>query len=350
MPDESPQETFTDWADADYEKLRKAITRSGYPLQGMVVDKLLKNLPSEASHQRIEIQEEWSFVDRETEAIRQIDALVGYQVSETQQDRDDFHDPSSWIRVHLNFLVECKQSDLPFVVFTRETAGHCSIPLMFGHPHEDIELRDDPTAEGIIQMSASDALGIWDLGIPNPVRAMSIAKAHRKGKSLELSGEDCYRSIALPVLKALEHLKDITRPGHQRMYYDVRLVFPIAVLRAPLISAEVIEGDVRIKPVSHVRLLRSEPGPESLGGFESTGFDIVNYDYLDSYVDAARKAASILAERIKSFSTQMLTGIAVFDPTSSELSRKYPYASMKAHVGIDEMAESLRARFREVHS
>lgn len=333
-----------------HEQLRDAVLQSGYPLQGMVVDQLLEAIGKEnLDGHRSGVQEEWSFVDKETSTVRQIDALVDWQVTPNANGRDDFSDASSWIRVHLNFVVECKQSNLPYVVFARDTAGHCRIPLMFGLPHENIELREQSAVDSPIVMQAADALGTWKLGLPKPPFAVSIAKVHRKGKNLELSGEETYRSIALPMAKALEYLRVTSTPGPNRMYYDVRIVFPIAVLRAPLVSAQVKNGEVELRDIPWVRLLRSEPDSGDWRGPSVSGFDVVQYDYLPTYAAAAKNAAIEAASRIEDFATQLLMGIAVTDASYNETGNSHLYKALRPHVDANGLQKILRDRFRAAH-
>ncbi|VFA95723.1 Uncharacterised protein [Nocardia farcinica] len=288
------------------EELRAAVLRSGYPLQGMVVDKLIETIGGPASA-NWDIQEEWSFVDGDTNDVRQIDALVSWQASNLNPDPvANFSDPSSFIRVHLTFLIECIQSELPYVAFTRETASGCRTPLLLGLPHEDLGLRINATDKtATVGMSTKDALGTYEFGSrcgQYPPVAVSISKAQWiKGGHLELSGQETYRSLTLPMLKAIDYLKESSRPSEQRMYYDLRLTFPIAVMRAPLFEARVQNGAVQLAEVPLVRAVRSEPTSKTGRWPDTSGFDIVQYDFLADYAQNATNSVLELVERVKKF-------------------------------------------------
>jgi hypothetical protein len=200
-------------------------------------------------------------------------------------------------------------------------------------------------------MSSVDALGTGDLGLPQPPLAVSMAKVHRKGKNLELSGEETFRGIALPISKALNHLRVSSTPGGHRMYFDVRLVFPLAVLRAPLLTVRVENERVDLQDTPWVRLLRSEPDSDgwSWRWPSMTGFDIVQFDYLSTYATAAKRAAEEAALRIAEFAPQLLTGVAV--SAESSPGEKYPpYKTLIPHVDVRGLEEILRERFRAAHA
>jgi len=81
--------------------LAEAIRHSGYPLQTVIAN-YLRN--------RFMVQEEWGYVDRDTRELRTIDILA--------QDRlYDLSAEQPYARPILNLIIECKQSDLPFVFF-----------------------------------------------------------------------------------------------------------------------------------------------------------------------------------------------------------------------------------------
>ena len=76
-----------------------AVRASGYPLQ-IIVSKILGD--------KFHLIEEWSYRDGDTE--RTIDLLAEMQLF-------DFSEPQPRVRPTLNLLIECKQSDLPYIFF-----------------------------------------------------------------------------------------------------------------------------------------------------------------------------------------------------------------------------------------
>jgi len=360
MPESSTHDGLTLPGGVTYNQIRDAVVRSGYPSQGMVIDKLIEVIGAKnPEFPTLMIQEEWSFIDDDSNAVRQIDALVDWLITSDADEedndfsraRDNFADAASWIRTHLNFLVECKQSDLPYVAFTRNTTIGCRIPLLFGLPHETLSLIFRSDRELSMGMGAADALGTWDLGFPELANAVSIAKAHRKGKELELSGEEMYKGLALPMLKALEYFRKTSKAHSKKMYFDVRVVFPIVVIRAPLVGVQVKEGNIELRDLPWARLVRSEPDePDLWWNASVSGFDVVQFDHLTEYAAAAKKAAIEISERIKSFATQLLTGKAVFSDEDSVTEADHPYKTLLPHVNPQELAEILRKNFLDAHN
>jgi hypothetical protein len=88
-------------------------------------------LPAAILRPSFSVQEEWSYVDRDSSDLRSLDILAG-------QELFDLHtNPQPRVRPELNLLIECKQSQLPYVFFLAgETPWGAEIPLIAGL-HED---------------------------------------------------------------------------------------------------------------------------------------------------------------------------------------------------------------------
>src|SRR5687768_10945920 len=95
--------------------LIKAIETSGYPLQGIVAEKLIDA--------GFEVAEEWGFIDRDTNEHRSLDISA----SRKWGDNKDPVVPS------LSLLIECKRSTHPYVFFKKvsEVPAHV-FPLVSG--------------------------------------------------------------------------------------------------------------------------------------------------------------------------------------------------------------------------
>ena len=83
--------------------VQAAIDKSGCPLQ-TVLGNLLRD--------DFAVQDEWSFLDRDTKELRAIDLHAGKELF----DRTRLNE-SPRVRPSINLLVECKQSELPYVFF-----------------------------------------------------------------------------------------------------------------------------------------------------------------------------------------------------------------------------------------
>jgi len=316
-------------AGIETDDLIAAISRSGYPLQSEVVDIITRELPISAYGPRV-LQEEWSYIDRDENTTRQLDALLSFEVERL----DESHKPAlptspeAYLRGHLDFLIECKQSELPFVFFVRD-ADFGNFPILGGIPFEDIRIYMGQSDPNPMRMTTYNALSLHDLpfAITPPV-AVSMSRVYRKGKSLELSGEESFRGLALPVLKALSYYLQEVTPRSPQLYQDIRTVVPLVVLRAPIVAVKMVNGGPALESVPWVRLIHNEPGRgsalDSIGRYAFSGnkaFDVVHVDYLSQYVGHSFKAACEVIKRARIFGASMMTGAATFAFDTAE-SRK----------------------------
>jgi hypothetical protein len=97
--------------------LQNAIELSGYPLQSIASDVILSVL--EGDDRNCYAQEEWSFIDSDENIVRQLDGLITCEfIGKQVETRDPPLDPSSYLRFQADILMECKQSDMPYVFFS----------------------------------------------------------------------------------------------------------------------------------------------------------------------------------------------------------------------------------------
>src|SRR5438046_3002634 len=82
------------------EQIANAVDRSGYPLQTVV---------GQALRQNFHVREERSYVDRDTKELRSIDIRAEMRLHEWT--------PQPRVRPQLTVLIECKQSQLPYIFF-----------------------------------------------------------------------------------------------------------------------------------------------------------------------------------------------------------------------------------------
>jgi hypothetical protein len=91
-----------------------AVEKSGYPLQTVVADILRKKLYG--------VQEEWSYIDRDTKELRTIDILAEKLLF-------NFEEGQPRVRPTLDLLIECKHSIMPYLFFLSPAK-----PLLFEFP------------------------------------------------------------------------------------------------------------------------------------------------------------------------------------------------------------------------
>lgn len=343
--------------------LQSAIERSGYPLQAVVVDSVTEALRGENDH--FAVQEEWSYIDADTDQVRRLDAVIScrFGALESRAEYGQPSDPSDHLRVALDLLIECKQSDLPFVFFVRDGLG-CRAPTVLGLPHPDLHLimGDDLARVG---MSATDCLGLYDLAFAEaPATAVGFARTHRKGKELELSGEDSFRGLALPLAKAFQHYREVTKQKPHHLFFDIRSVVPVAVLRAPMVAVSMVDGSPSMKAVPWIRVVQTDVAlDDPFNGVRADAhfFDAVHVDYLPQYVTACAAAAREIGRRAKDFAIPIITGEARWSlpadsteggagGTESGESEPAPYLSMSGAMSKENFLKWMAQRWTEVHS
>jgi hypothetical protein len=261
------------------EDLAAAVAISGHPMQARVAKEVRRaflDWGKEGERHWYFIQEEWTYQDSDTGGIRALDALAELSLWDSAG-----HQPR--VRPTLNLLIECKQSELPYVFFTRRDAhGSAEYPYTGGFPHEEITLttNDDPSS---FIYPLLDVLGLRSHAFLNDVPvAVSLSKARRKGKELEITGEDSYNSLTLPLLKARDHLFRIAR--FRRTYYtDGRLVTAVAVVNAPMIA---VDEDGGLQSLPWVRVHRYEPTSfdRKHRAHHLAAYDVVHEHYLSEYL------------------------------------------------------------------
>jgi hypothetical protein len=208
------------------QQIIEAIEKSGYPLQTAVGDIL---------RSRFGVQDEWSYVDRDTKELRTIDLHAGLTMHGWS--------PQPRVRPQLHLLVECKQSQLPYVFFEGQRP-----PLMLDHP-KVYGLRV-PT----IEFTSDDDASTWTNSVihsldlqedsfqTKPVFSVTFSKCVRKGSDLDLSGADAYNGVVLPLIKAMEHFGKAEAPPMTAWYFDAHLTIALGVLDAPMVLTSVSGG------------------------------------------------------------------------------------------------------------
>ena len=349
--------------------LREAVSRSGYPLQGVAVDTITSTLRlgcRDANEWATRVQEEWSYIDLDEGKVRNLDALVVHDLTPNDVVTDYGHilKPAGSFRHHLVFLVECKQSMLPFVFFLRN-ADAGSVPSVIGWPHPeiDVEVGGDRGEGGFHYfMTAPDAFGLSQFRhCPDAPVAIGMRHVVRRGNKVELSGDEVFRELSLPLSKALAHYRESVerreRPG--ALYHDLHNVHAVVVLRAPMVGIRSEGDDFTTEHLSVVRLVRVEPGSEQR--FASSAIsttDVVHIDALGEYVSEVVAAAQLVVARVNENAVCLLTGEGASRFTTTDLAQTengidesdeeqdFPLAKMSDEVFL----ESWWDRFRAIHS
>ncbi|MFC8688777.1 hypothetical protein [Brevibacillus porteri] len=252
----------------------KAIVNSGYPLQNVITEKL----------KAFNVTEEWSFVDRDTLDLRNIDILAELEL----YDYNKY--PDTRVRPALSLLIECKQTTLPYVFFSTNHVPYMPhFPMYSGlFENEYIRIKSDNT-RSTWSLSIND---IFDLRqnefISNaPLYSKIFSKCVRKGKEIELSGSETYNSVILPLTKALSHYTNVVEPPKTAYYFDCYMTLGVAIIDGPMIGVNVNEEGNNIGYAPWVRVLRHEheEGKRNKQRGKHYVIDVVHKDYFNTYID-----------------------------------------------------------------
>ncbi|MGW5969690.1 hypothetical protein [Streptomyces sp. NPDC055186] len=296
--------------------LLEAVKRSGYPLQATVADTLQEEL-SEAEI-RGEIQEEWAYLDRDSEQVRAIDVFADIPLPHRTDEKEKAH-------CRLNILIECKQSELPYIFFLRKEAPQrsASFPEIIGTAGPDLQVfgttnhKEMPPSFSYA-LSVHDALACYEFQVFDnpPFHAISLTKAARRGGGkLELTGEDAYRSITLPLLKSADHLVSVAPTGDSD---PIRFLTPMAVLDAPMIGAMRHNGKNIFLALPWVRMSYLEPFNDRKAWNRTSSkvrhFDVVHSSYFAKYTKILLEGVGACADRAIENHSMLKSGVAVMGP------------------------------------
>ena len=286
------------------DQIRSAVDKSGYPLQTIVAD-LLRFKPV-ADEENFRVQEEWSYVDRDTKEVRSIDLLAELRLHGWN--------PQPRVRPQLDVLIECKQSQLPYIFFEMSrTPSLSDFPTVAGLRRDKILFTsdDDPSSW---EYHVAHALDLdEDSFQTSPRFCHTLSKCVRKGADVELSGSDAYNGLVLPLVKAVQHFVRSQAPVDTAGYFDCHLTLAVAVLDAPMISVNVGSDGPVLTAIPWMRALRHEyeEDADHLDREQLRVIDVVHKDFLQTYLDKHLiPFANRFAERVLRHTTELATGVA----------------------------------------
>lgn len=247
------------------EQIEEAVRLSGYPLQTEVA-KTLRDM-------KFRVFPEWSYIDKDTGAHRSVDmrATISYD------------EPGDRTRPHLDLIIECKQSQLPYIFFTGEsTAWGAELPFFAGLKNEIITIKtDDDRSTWSYRIGHTLGINEHKYYRDDPPVAFTLSKCERKGKGLILSGDEPYNSLIRPLVKGMGFLGECEAPPKTAVYFDAHMAVALAVLDSPMVIAE--GSQIRMGP--WVRVLRHE---NSGGGKTNRGrmwvIEVIHKAFLQAYL------------------------------------------------------------------
>lgn len=252
----------------------EAIRKSGYPLQ-VTVASVLRSL--------FLVEEEWGFREANGGAVRTLDIMAERSFCE-------WSDPNRFrVRPTLNLLIECKQSDLPFVFFLTDQRL-MNYPRVSGLRSNEIKVTTDDD-RSTWQFDILSILGlIAEPFLHDAEPCATFSKCVRSGKDLELSGSEAYNSLVMPLVAAFQDFESRCKPPSTAYYFEARVILAVAVLDAPMVGIRVGSGVERsLSFVPWVRLIRNSPPDDSAARktdptSEPIILDIVHKDYFEAFL------------------------------------------------------------------
>lgn len=278
--------------------IKQAIDSSGYPLQTIIAQKLLEK--------HFMIQDEWSYVDSQSNSLRTMDIIANKRLgdSEVYQPR---------IRPELNLLIECKQSNLPYIFFLNSNKPfRYEFPVIAGVPNKEITISSNDT------MSTYTNPVYATLGLEKesffreiPEFCSTFSKCSRKGKNIELSGSDAYNGLVFPLIKATQYFEksQISKPS--AVYHDAHLTIPVGIVDAPMFGVRVLEKGNDLFSIPWVRVLKHESfeNDEANNNQKLYALDVVHKDFFDTYLNEHLfPFAKVFSERVHKHEKVLLTG------------------------------------------
>jgi len=276
------------------EQVDDAVALSGYPLQ-TVLERTLRG--------PFTVTPEWSYVDRESGATRNMDLLAVKPLF-------DWAAPQQLISPLLALLIECKRATLPYIFFETARPLRLNIEIAGVYPRSTIQISaDDDLSHWNESFATSLELSEEEFLSSGPAYASTFARINRAGNHLDLSGSDIFNNAVMPLIKASDYLIDINMPRPSHRYYHPQLVVRVCVVDAPMLIFRQASEHAEI--TDWVRVLRHEipVAPGHFNDAEVRPIDFVHSDYLATYLSKfLMPFAERFAERAAAHQVELATG------------------------------------------
>lgn len=249
------------------EKVIEWLRKTGFPLEMEAASAFRKA--------GFDVQQSSSIQDTQSDKGREIDVLV--------------QDPDSIGIINISFVVECKSSSKPWVVFTADDA---------------LRNRNRLFSFGLLSNLALDTLSEkWEnLTLLKPY-VMKPEKGGYGFRQVLDQGSDPAYSAAIGALKACH---GIVRDREHSEFPRLAFAFPIIVVDSPLFECSLkIDGELEVKPVFHSEFVFSSYIPEHIG----CCVRIITKEYLPNAATWAKQLAHAIREDLKSEEEKMFASI-----------------------------------------
>jgi hypothetical protein len=250
-----------------------AVSQSGFPLQSFVANEL----------ESFQIQEEWLYIDRDTNEQRALDIMAQRPLELNEQ----------WFKVrvrpHLCLLIECKKSNSPWVFFLSKKIWLSKFPRVAGLKSEEIQFKTNgDLSTHSFPLMESLGLSSHTFVTSDVPTCTSFSKCVRKLKEAELTGDESYKSLVFPLGKAFNYFLGEVNPTHSPSYFDARLTLGIGVVDAPMVGIDFSESQPEPIMMPWVRIPKYDEADELArlwgGHYNTFAFDVVHKDFFTDYL------------------------------------------------------------------
>ena len=226
------------------EQVIAALTKSGFLFE--------QEVASELEAAGFHVETSWPYQDVETKKSREIDLRAVKNI---------LHSPEHYLQVFVELIVECKDSDSPFVFLERnknkrelEASGVRSYVFPRGTYKKSLtntSYREVPAFKHL-------ELAQHHYYFKEAAKATQFAKVVRKGSDWVANHDGIYDSVFLPLAKALD-ARRTTVPTLQKgsnSWAVIWLFFPLVVLRDNLLVLNAQDGGSTIERRGRVTFVR----------------------------------------------------------------------------------------------
>lgn len=224
--------------------------------------------------------------------------------------RQFLRDEPSKVAVTARFLVECKQSRLPYVGIGYDLPDwRFRNPSQHALPRDVLRVPGD-TPNSTVEKPAWNELGFRALsrehGETN-FRVTQLARMDRRGKGWEAKNDGVFTSLVYPLAKAVRaSQKGLNGRGPQAHFagqkspkrgtwLDFGLHFPVVLISCPLYIVDATRSEPLVRQEPWATATRELKSETIKGTFE---FDIVTEEAFADYVAARMSFAQALADMV----------------------------------------------------
>lgn len=223
------------------------------------------------------VETSWPFLDADTKKSREIDLRAT---------KNFLHSDDLKLQVFAELLVECKDSDAPFVFLERQKnkrEQQRQNPKEYVFPKK--HYRHDLGVGSYREVPAFEHLGLGasHYYFKEQNKATQFSKIVRKGSDWVANHEGIYDSLFLPMAKALEaRVKSLPKSGQTGKWRTIWLFFPVVVLRDHLMALSISGHEKHLANRSRVTFIRNMDSDVLKGEYL---VDFVTSGCLQSYLD-----------------------------------------------------------------